>query len=307
MGRDAQHRLRAHVDRPRYDSYRASNEVDAEPRMGVDNFLTDRVTLSPSRARLTALREGQRATLCDGQEPNTLAYLLSGQLPYFYRSPAKIAAEFAARHHALEMLADIAIKLPSHPKFQQSHCGEILAALYLEEVLGLTRLYCKLSLVTSENTNVHKMDGFFVDIRTTPFTYYAVEAKCSVQPTGRSRFSGHRYGILRQLIHSLDSYTSLDKRFDLSLVRDHLENENFTADQQTTIRRDLIPPGPTNLVYLGTASINQSTVCQKDDDYILSTPCSQNFSFYCIAVSDIKHLATSSYARVLSLIPSRSS
>ena len=275
--------------------------------MSLSDFATDLIRLSLSSTRPKALRCGKRSIIRDGEKPADLVHLLSGQLPYFYREPAKLAADFAARHNALEMIADLAIKLPSSNKFQRSHCGEILAALFLEDVLGLTRLYCKLSLVTAENSNVHMMDGFFVDLRKTPYTYYAVEAKCSIQPTGTSRFSGHRYGILRQLIQSLDSYTTLDKRFDLSLVRDHLETNNFSVQQQTTIRRDLVPPGPKNFVYLGMASINQSTISTADDDYVLTAPCSAKFQFYSVAVSDLEHIADSSFARVLSVLPERTS
>lgn len=273
--------------------------------MPLDDFVTDLIRLSPSSDQLTAVRKGKRAILCDGEQPHDLIHFLSGQLPYFYREPARIAADFASRHHALEMIADIATRLPFRDKFQQSHCGEILAALFLENVLGLTRLYCKLSLTTAENTNVHKMDGFFADLRKAPYMYYAVEAKCSIQPTGSSRFSGHRYGILSQLLASLDSYTTWDKRFDLSLIRDHLETNNFTEQQQRTIRGDLIPPGPKNLIYLGIASINQSTVCEADDDYILCSPCSEDFQFYSVVVTELKDIAKSSYARVLALLPTR--
>ena len=137
--------------------------------------------------------------------------------------------------------------------------------------------------------------------------YYAVEAKCSIQPTGNSRFSGHKHGILRQLVCSLDSYATLDKRFDFSLVRDHLETNNFSAQQQTAIRRDLVPPGPKNFVYLGVASINQSTISTADDDYVLTAPCSAKFEFYSVAVSDLKRISDSSYASVLSMLPKRTS
>ena len=275
--------------------------------MPLSDFTTELTQLSPSSSRLIAVRSGNRSIICNGQKLGELVHYLSGQIPYFYREPAMIAADFAARHHALEMIADLVVKLPSNPSFQRSHCGEILAALFLEDILGFTRLYCKLSLVTTENSNVHKMDGFFVDLRNTPYMYYAVEAKCSIQPTGNSRFSGHRYGILRQLVSSLDSYTTLDKRFDFSLVRDHLETNNFSAQQQTTIRRDLVPPGPKNFVYLGVASINQSTISTADDDYVLTAPCSAKFQFYSVAVSDLKRIADSSYASVLSMLPKRTS
>ena len=230
--------------------------------MTLGDFITDLALIPPSSPSVSIGRQCTRAIISDGSQPFDLVYHLSGQLPYFYREPARIAEDFAARHNALEMLADLAIRLPTHPQFQNSHCGEILAALFLEEALGLKRLYCKLSLTTSQNTNAHKMDAFFVELSDdAPYRYFAVEAKCSIQPTQSDRpFRGHRSGILRQLVKSLDSYTTLDRRFDFALIRDNLERDAFTEAQRTTIRRDLVPPGPLRLTYLGTATINRSTI-----------------------------------------------
>src|SRR5579862_8301715 len=113
-----------------------------------------------SATTLTVVREGRRAHLHDGSGERTLSHHIAGQLPYFYREPAKLANEFAAemakRRNALDLLYDLSVKMPTTPKFQQSHCGEVLSALFLEEMLGLKRLMCKLTLTTAENTNVHK-------------------------------------------------------------------------------------------------------------------------------------------------------
>jgi hypothetical protein len=183
--------------------------------------------LTVSSTTLTVVRAGRRSHLKDGSSAHPLAHHLAGQLPYFYREPGKLAKEFAEemarRRNALDLLYDLTIKMPTTPKFQQSHCGEILSALFLEEVLGLRRLMCKLTLTTAENTNVHKMDGFFVDTTKEPFTFYAVEAKSSILPTAETSAKGHRYGILRQLIGSLENYGAVDERFDFTTVRDNLE------------------------------------------------------------------------------------
>lgn len=279
--------------------------IDSTPRMTLDDFIAHIAPLSLSSTTDDVLRPCVRTIIGDGSPPHDLVYHLAGQLPYFYREPARIAEDFAARHNALEMLADLVVRLPTHPQFQNSHSGEILAALFLEEHLGLTPLYCKLSLTTSQNTNAHKMDAFFVDLSAPPpYRYFAVEAKCSVQ-TGQPHgsFRGHRNGILRQLVKSLDSYTSLDHRFDFALIRDNLAREVFTDDQRSAIRRDLVPPGPPRLTYLGTATINRSTVSVADDDYILTVESSKPFEFHSLALTDLGTTASRSYAKMFARLP----
>jgi hypothetical protein len=260
----------------------------------LDTFVSENIDLKVSDNKLTVVRSGWRSILNDVASDHNLHKYLAGQIPYFYRSPDKIAADFQARHDALEMIIDLTTKLPTSPKFQNSHCGEILCALYLEDVLKLRRLYSKLTLTTSENTNVHKMDGFFVDTTTSPYSYIAVEAKSSVLPTAKSKFTGHRHGILGQMIESLGNYSQHDTRFDYVAIRDNLDS-HFTSDEAKTIKADLVPPGPNQLSYFGMAAFNQSTVHQKDDDFILTEQCANNFSYRALAVTDLSQLAQNAY------------
>jgi hypothetical protein len=257
-----------------------------------------------SGSSLTVVRQGHRAHLRDSSGDPTLSHHIAGQLPYFYREPGKLSKEFAEemanRRNALDLLYDLTVKMPTTPKFQQSHCGEILSALFLEEVLGLRRLMCKLTLTTSENTNVHKMDGFFVDTRTQPFTFYAVEAKSSILPTPKTTAKGHRYGILKQMIESLETYGAVDERFDFTTVRDNLE-ASFDSTEAAAIRAALFPPGPENMVRLGIAVINESTVDTKDDDFILTAACPVPFDFKAVTVTDLSGLAAAAYGKILNL------
>jgi hypothetical protein len=272
--------------------------------MKLDQYVVKEYDLTVSSTTLTVVRTGRRSHLKDVSSGHPLAHHLAGQLPYFYREPEKLAQEFAVemakRRNALDLLYDLTVKMPTTPKFQQSHCGEILSALFLEEVLGLRRLMCKLTLTTAENTNVHKMDGFFVDTTKEPFTFYAVEAKSSILPTPKTPAKGHRYGILRQLIGSLENYGAVDERFDFTTVRDNLE-ASFSEAEAKTIKSALFPPGPVNLVRLGMAVINESTVDSKDDDFILTEGCPVPFSFRAVTVADLSGLAQTAYDKVLKL------
>jgi hypothetical protein len=53
-----------------------------------------RVSLIPA----TRIHESRFADEFNGHH---LSHVVAGQIPYFYREPAKIAADFAARHDAL--------------------------------------------------------------------------------------------------------------------------------------------------------------------------------------------------------------
>lgn len=270
----------------------------------VADYIVQNVQIAVSGPTITMVREGWRTILRSDEPPApqmSLSRLLAGQIPYYYREPRRIGDDFSARHDALSSIVDLAIKAPTTPKFQYSHCGEILASLFVEEVLGWRRLYSKLTLTTAENTNVHKMDGFFVDTTTAPYTYIAVEAKTSIQPTPSTPFRGHRHGILKYMVESLENYGDIDQRFDFTVIRDRLEEDIFSVEERRVIKKDLVPPGPTLLNRLGVATINSSTVRAADDDFILSTTCTTPFQYRALVVTDLSALAEKAYARVARL------
>jgi hypothetical protein len=268
---------------------------------GLRRFVKDEVEIQLTDNNAKVFRKGWRALLDCSPGERDLPRVLAGQIPFFYREPQKIAADFQGRHDVFDTIFDLAIKAPTTPKFQQSHCGEILSALYLEDVLGYKSLYSKLTLTTAENTNVHKMDGFFVDLSTVPITFIAVEAKTSILPTEKTSCSGHRYGILKQLVDSLESYSTEDKRFDFALIRDNLTQERFTEQQRIDIREELKPPGPSSLVHIGIATVNESTLCPKDDQFILTELCKLDFTFRSLVVADLAGLAESAYGHLKKL------
>jgi hypothetical protein len=267
-------------------------------KTGIGAFLKDEIEIVIKGNKAQVHRKGWRSTLDCTPSERDLPRYLGGKIPYFYRDSEKIAADFAARHDALDIVVDLATKAPTSENFQQSHCGEIMTALYLEDVLKLRMLYSKLTLTTSENTNVHKMDGFFVDTTTDPFTFYAVEAKTSILPTPKTPFQGHRYGILKSMIDSLEKYGADDKRFDFTLIRDNLSQASFSPEEAKKIKKDLIPPGPAQLVNLGMAAVNESTIVGLDDEYILTEKCALSFNFRSLVVVDLAKLSKKAYGHV---------
>jgi hypothetical protein len=161
-----------------------------------DFVVAQEVGLTCSFTGVSLVRSGWRVVLDDNAK-QTLPRYAAGKISYYYRIPKNIGADFAAEHDAIEMIQSLLHRLPTQDKFRNSHFGEIMCAVYMQEALGLKRLYSKLTLLTAENTNAHKMDAFFVDLSTTPYTYVAVEAKSSIQPTSPA-FKGHKNGILKK-------------------------------------------------------------------------------------------------------------
>lgn len=243
---------------------------------------------------LVSQREGVRAVVKDEHDNYSLGKYMSGQLPYFYRKVEGIVADFASQHSALESVLALAASMPTAKSFQNSHCGEIMAAQFVEQHLNYKRLYSKLTLITSQNTNAHKMDGLFVDCATEPFKYLFVEAKSSILPTASSPTKTHRSGILKQMISSLEKYHDDDPRFELSRIRDNLA-QSFPEEVACIIRRDLMPPGPSALDFVGITVTNHQTVNNDDDDFILSTSCALPFKYYALVVTDLSKTAEEAY------------
>jgi hypothetical protein len=258
------------------------------------NYIAQEAELVLKDGALKAIRTGARVVLVDDHKGYTLGKHLANELPYYYRTVEGITADFSTGHHALEAILAMAATLPTSASFQNSHCGEILAAHFIEDQLGFKRLYRKLTLLTSQNTNAHKMDALFVDTKSDPFTYLFVEAKSSVLPTKSTPAKSHRSGILKQMIESLNGYANDDPRFEYARIRDNLE-KTFNPDVASRIRDDLIPPGPDNLKVMGVSITNAATVNQIDDDFILSAACGIPFDYHALVVTDLAVLAKDAF------------
>ena len=257
------------------------------------NYIVTETTLSISSGS-KSVRSGARAVLKDDHDGYRLGKHLSGQLPYYYRTVESILSDFESECSALEATLDLVSTAPNSPKFRTSHCGEILCSHFVESQLGYRRLYSKLTLTTSQDTNAHKMDGLFVKTTSDPFEYLFVEAKSSILPTNVSATKTHRSGILKNMISSLDKYHTEDPRFELTRIRENLR-QSFNEGDENTIRKDLIPPGPPVLQLLGMSVTNEQTVNIEDDDFILREPCSADFNYRAITVTNLADLTKEAY------------
>lgn len=260
------------------------------------NYVAQELVLAPTASGVTAVRDGYRTVFADEHKGYSLGKYLTGQLPQHYRTLEGIASDFGSGNSCLEAMLGMIACMPTVASFQNSHCGEIAAAHFVEEILGYRRLYSKLTMTTSENTNAHKMDGLFVNTSCSPYEYLFVEAKSSILPTKTTKTKTHRSGILASMLKSLHTYDNNDPRFEFTRIRDNLES-SFSKEEATKIKSDLTPPGPDNLKFLGISVTNASTVNKDDDDFILSEHCNIDFNYYALVVTDLAELAKDAYGR----------
>lgn len=259
-------------------------------------YIAQQLILSPAASGVTAIRDGRRAILSDDHGGYSLGKYLTGQLPIHYRSLDGISSDFSSGNSHLEALLGMIAPLPTVASFKNSHCGEITAAQFVEDVLGYSRLYSKLTMTTSANTNAHKMDGLFVNTSCTPFEFLFVEAKSSILPTTATKTKTHRSGILTSMVNSLNLYDKEDPRFEYARIRDNL-SKSFNKKQAAEIRKEMTPPGPENLKFLGISVTNLSTINPEDDDFILTEHCATEFDYYALVVTDLAGLAEDAYGR----------
>ncbi|MDR6392610.1 Hachiman antiphage defense system protein HamA [Paraburkholderia phenoliruptrix] len=259
-------------------------------------YVAQEMILATKGDGVTAIRDGYRTVLADDFKDYSLGRYLTGQITQHYRTLDGIASDFKSGNSHLEALLGMIAPIPTVASFQNSHCGEIAAAQFVEDVLGYRRLYSKLTLITSENTNAHKMDGLFVKTDCAPYEYLFVEAKSSILPTEATKSKTHRSGILTQMVNSLHKYHDEDPRFEFSRIRDNLQS-SFDGNEAEVINADLTPPGPDNLKFIGVSVTNASTVNAGDDDFILSKHCNTNFNYYALVVTDLAELAKDAYGR----------
>lgn len=260
------------------------------------SFIAQELILAATATGVTAIRDGYRAVLNDNYKNYSLGKYLTGQITKHYRTLDGIASDFSSGDSHLEALLGMIAPIPTVASFQNSHCGEIAAAQFVEEMLGYRRLYSKLTMTTSENTNAHKMDGLFVKTSCVPYEYLFVEAKSSILPTESTKTKTHRSGILTQMLKSLHEYDDEDPRFEFARIRDNLES-SFKDDEAKIIKSDLTPPGPDNLKFIGVSVTNACTVNTEDDDFILSRKCNIDFNYYALVVTDLAGLAKDAYGR----------
>lgn len=189
---------------------------------------------------------------------------LADRAPLFYRSLDKIMADLQDGYF-LTAFKSTLDKLPTCTSFQESHFGEIVAGIFAEEVMGLRRIYSKLTFLTAENANAYKMDLVMYDPKEDPVKIVFGEVKCSPKSAIPA---GHDKSCYPDLFNSLKKYSEGDKTFDLTAARDSLSH--LQKKERKKVRKALMPYSGSIISYAGFAIIDSQTY-SKEEVQVLRT------------------------------------
>lgn len=199
--------------------------------------------------------------------PYKLDQYISDKVPLFYRSISAIIAELSAGYFITAIKNTLA-KLPTSQSFQESHFGEIVAAIFAEEVMGLHRLYSKLTLLTAENANAYKMDLVLYDPSTEPVRIVFGEVKSSPKSASDGLPAKHDESCFADIFNSLNQYSDADRRFDLTAANDNIVN--IPEEHRERVRAALKPYSAIPIGYAAFAVIDSSTY-SNDEVQVLRT------------------------------------
>jgi hypothetical protein len=257
--------------------------------------------ITVSRARLSSAGKNHVRAVYASQiirapeDDEPLEDWMFGKVPLFYRAPEDIAESFKHTTDFTKPIRDTLLRLPSKQSFQESHFGEILAGVFCEEVLGLRLLYSKLSLLTAEDTNAHKMDLVLYRLlqsAAVEFTFAEVKSSMKQGPEDAS----HDRGCFAKLFDSLREYQDADRDFDLAVIEDRMKE--LPADHRERVRRALSPDTDLDLRYAGVCVIDSSTHDDAPAQVLGTRASPRTFDVDVLAVAELPAVATATYARL---------
>ncbi|WP_437578350.1 Hachiman antiphage defense system protein HamA [Sorangium sp. So ce887] len=219
------------------------------------------------RARLTvagtAVRIVHQSDVVRTAGSQTLDPYIAQRALIFYRSITNIIMDLQ-QGYPLNTFKETLARIPQSESFRTSHFGEIAACLFAEEVVGLKRLYSKLSLLTAENANANKMDLLLYDPGKVPLEFVLGEVKCSAKSISDGDPPRHHESCFASLFKSMREYTTTDLEFDLAAIKDRLNDSDIPQGDKARIIDALRPYSQRRVRYAGFVVIDAST--RRDDE-----------------------------------------
>jgi Cap4 SAVED domain len=238
------------------------------------------------------VRAVHRAEVVRASELSTLEAYMADRVPYFYKDPSDIARTFEAGYF-LSAVKDVLRKLPTAPSFQQSHFGEILAAVYAEEVLGLGRIYSKLAMLTAENANAFKMDVLFYRPGTDPVEFVFSEVKSSMKTADEGLPAGHDATCFANLFTSFNKYKEGDLEFDLDRIKERLSE--LPSSDREAIKQSLLPHRRRHVQYAGFCVIDSSTQDEQESALLATRRNAKTFDVELLCVAELPEVVGETY------------
>jgi hypothetical protein len=256
--------------------------------------------LSVTRARLqSAGNDHVRAVLCSDvvrqpDEHEALEDWMTGQVPLFYRPAQDIARSFEHASDFRKPIRDTLLRLPTEHGFQRSHFAEILAGVFCQRILGLNLLYSKLSLLSAEDTNAHKMDLLLYKLAAASVDFVFAEVKSSMK-CGPEAANHHR-GCFSELFRSFRQYKDADRDFDLAVIEDRMAA--LPDSHRVAVREALRPDRELKLRYAGVCVIDASTRSEDEAGVLATRQSPREFDVDLLSVAELPAVASATWARL---------
>ncbi len=257
-----------------------------------------------NRAKFTCDGDVLRTVYCSelmrssSESPISLDNFICEKAPFFYRNPDKIINDINLGYFG-SSIADTLRRMPKSESFRESHFGEILATIFAEEVMGLRRIYSKLSLLTSENSNAYKMDLVLYDPTRDPIDIVFGEVKSSPKISLNGEPVGHAASCFPSLFASVNKYSEDDSKYDLTTARDNINN--LPVEDKERVRKALEPYSGAKIRVAGITVIDSTTTHDSELRVLASRRNSTPFDVDVIGVETFKDMADSVYIKLENL------
>jgi len=245
------------------------------------------------RAKLTPLDNAVRCVyktiLIENIENYNLASYVSDRAPYYYRKMSDFI-ESIEDGLFITSIKETLLRLPTSDKFKESHFGEMLSSIFIEDIMQLKIIYSKLALLTSQNANAFKMDLILYNPKSNPLEIIMGEVKSSPKNVPPAN---HNRSIFPDLFTSFNQYQEDDLQFDLAAAKDQLKGKD--PEEIKRIRSALLPYSDKIIKYAGFVVIDNSTY-EIDEVRLLQTrQNNKDFDVDIICVESYQNVAHSTY------------
>lgn len=226
------------------------------------------------------------------KDTRNLADFVADKAPLYYREFDKVV-ESLQTGYFLTMIQETLKKLPTSDHFKSSHFGEILASIFVEDIIGFKKLYCKLSLNTTENQHGFKMDLLCYVPGSNPVDFVFCEVKSSPKDVSDGMPPRHDKSCYADIFNSLREYNEGDKQFDLTIIKDNLDLND--EGEKNRVKASLLPYGIRNIGYIGIAVIDHSTFVKEEVPVLATRRSNKTFNVELLCVESYKEVSTEAY------------
>jgi hypothetical protein len=225
-------------------------------------------------------------------DDNKLSKFVADRAPLYYRDFNKIV-DSLQEGYMLSTWVDTLKRLPNSEHFQKSHFGEITSSIFVEDIIGLRRIYSKLSLNTAENQNAYKMDLVCYVPDSNPVNFIFCEVKSSAKDISDGLPAGHDKSCYADIFSSLRDYTNSDEKFDLTTIKDNIQL--FSEEEKAKIKNSLKPYQNKIIGYIGIAIIDGSTYDSSEIPVLATRKSNKNFEVELLCVENYKEVSGEVY------------